>query len=289
MTSNIVLFAFRNVKVFFRDRAAVVYSMFAVIIIIALYFLFLGDSIAESVPEVPNARAVADSWAMAGLLAVIPVTSTLGALGLMIQDKISGAIRDFTVSPIKTHEIVGGYVLSTFIVGIVMSLLGFAFAEAYILSNGGYLLNGAEFAKVMGIMLLSVASGSAVMFAVALFLNSNNAFSAVNSIVGVMIGFLIGAYIPFGFLPSGMATVAKFVPATHSASLFRQVMTERHVENMAAGVPPEDILQFKLDMGIRLGWGDGLISPETSIIILAAACAIFFALAMVKLSIKHKQ
>jgi len=288
MTSNIILFARRNVKVFFRDRAAVTYSMFAAIIIIALYILFLGDTIAESVPDVPNARIITDSWAMAGLLAVVPVTSTLGALGLMIQDKISGAIRDFTVSPIKTHEIVGGYVLSTFVAGVVMSLLAFVFAEVYIVSSGGYLLNGAEFVKVMGILLLSVVSSSAVMFVVALFVNSNNAFSAVNSIVGVMIGFLIGAYIPFGFLPSGVASVAKLVPASHSASLFRQVMTERPMENMA-GVPPEDILQFKLDMGIRFEWGDGLISPEMSIIILAAVAAAFFVFAILKLSIKRKK
>ena len=288
MTSNITLFALRNVKVFFRDRAAVVYSMFAAIIIIALYFLFLGDSIADSIPDMPNARIIADSWAMAGLLAVVPVTSTLGALGLMIQDKISGSIRDLSVSPLRTHEIVGGYVFSTFIIGIVMSSVALVFAEAYILSSGGSLLNATEFAKVLGIMLLSVVSGSAVMFVIALFVNSNNAFSAVNTIIGVMIGFLIGAYIPIGYLPSGMAAVAKIVPATHSASLFRQVMMERPMENMAS-MPPEDILQFKLDMGVRLEWGDGLVSPTMSILVLAAVGVAFFVFATLKLSIKRKE
>lgn len=287
MMSNIVLFARRNIKVFFRDRAGVVYSMFAAIIIIALYFLFLGDFVASSVPEIPDARIIADSWAMGGLLAVVPVTATLGALGLMIQDKISDAIRDFSVSPMRTHEIVGGYVLSTFVIGILMSSLALVFAEAYILSSGGYLLNAAEFAKVIGIMLLSVFSGSAVMFLVALFINSNNAFSAVSTIIGVVIGFLIGAYIPIGQMPSGMAVASEVIPASHSASLFRQVLMERPMEKMA-GVPPEEIMSFELDMGVRFEFGDSLISPEMSALIIAAVGVAFFVLATLKLSIEHK-
>jgi multidrug/hemolysin transport system permease protein len=287
MTSNLVLFTFRNVKVFFRDRVAAVTSMFGAIIIIALYFLFLGDMLASSYPEVPGARVVIDSWAMAGVLAVVPVTTTLGALGLMVQDKVSNAVRDFTVSPMRTYEIVGGYVLSTFIVGMIMSFLALAFAEVYILSNGGSLLNASELVRVVGIILLSVVSASAVMFFVVLFVNSSNAFSAVSSIIGTMIGFLIGAFIPVGFLPSGAAAVVKMVPASHSAALFRQTMMERPMESMA-GMTADELLQFELDMGVKFEWGGGAIGPELSVIILAAAGTVFFVLAMMKLSMKRK-
>ncbi len=37
------IFIKRNLKVFFRDRAAVLFSLLAVFIIIGLYALFLGD------------------------------------------------------------------------------------------------------------------------------------------------------------------------------------------------------------------------------------------------------
>ena len=288
MSSNIILFATRNIKVFFRDRVAVVFSMFAALIVIALYFLFLGDMITEGYSEtLPDARTIIDSWAMAGLMAVVPVTATLGALGIMIQDKITGAVRDFTVSPMKTHEIVGGYVLSTFVIGTALSLLALVFAELYIVSNGGPMLSAAQFVKVIGLVLLSVLSASAVMFFLALFINSNNAYSTASSIVGTMIGFLTGVFIPTGLLPAAMGSVVKIVPASHSASLFRQVMMEKPME-ATAGMSPDDLLSFELDMGVKFEVGDTIITPETSILILVGVCAAFFILAVLKLSIKRK-
>jgi multidrug/hemolysin transport system permease protein len=262
--------------------------MFAALIVIALYFLFLGDMITDGYSEtLPDARIIIDSWAMAGLMAVVPVTATLGALGIMIQDKITGAVRDFTVSPMRTYEMVGGYVLGTFIIGVVLSLLALAFAEIYIVSNGGSLLGAAQFAKVLGLILLSVLSASAVMFLLALFINSNNAYSTANSIVGTLIGFLTGVFIPIGVLPAAMGSVIKIVPASHSASLFRQVMMEKPME-ATAGMSPDDLLKFELDMGIRYEFGNFTVTPEISILILIGVCAAFYMLAVLKLSKKHK-
>ncbi|MCL1811119.1 MAG: ABC transporter permease [Methanomassiliicoccaceae archaeon] len=287
MTSRIILFASRNVKVFFRNRASVIFSMFGALVVIALYFLFLGDVLTESYSGLPNTRALIDSWAMAGLMAVVPVTSTLGALGIMIQDRLTGAVRDFTVSPMKRYEIVGGYVLSTFIIGTILSLLALAFAEVYIVSNGGDLLSMMQFVRVIGIMLLSVASVSAVMLVVALFINSNTAYSAASTIVGTLIGFLTGVFIPIGTLPDAVGTVVKIVPASHSASLFRQVMTEKPMEAMA-GIPPEEMLNFELEMGVRFEFGGHLVTPELSILILIGTCAAFYFIAVLRLSMKQR-
>ena len=287
MNSNLVLFAMRNVKIFFRDRTAVIFSMFAALIVIALYFLFIGESLTAEYSHLPNARLIIDSWAMGGLMGVVPVTTTLAALGVMIQDRISGAVRDFTVSPMKRYEIVGGYVLSTFIISTALSLLSLAFAEAYIISGGGSVLNAVQLASILGLLLLSVVSASAVMLVVALFLYSNNAYSAVSTVVGTLIGFIVGAFIPLGFLPSAVATFAKLIPATHSASLFRQIMMETPMESMA-GMPAEEILDFELNMGVKLGFGGDPVSPEISILILGGVCAVFYFIAVLIISKKQK-
>jgi multidrug/hemolysin transport system permease protein len=71
----------RNLKVFFRDKSAVFFSLLAVFIIIGLYALFLGDVWVNSLTEVHDARFLMDSWIMAGLLAVTSVTTTMGAFG----------------------------------------------------------------------------------------------------------------------------------------------------------------------------------------------------------------
>jgi len=287
MNSNLVLFAMRNVKIFFRDRTAVIFSMFAALIVIALYFLFIGESLTSEYSYLPNARTIIDSWAMGGLMGVVPVTTTLAALGIMIQDRITGAVRDFTVSPMKRYEIVGGYVLSTFIISTTLSLLSLGLAEAYIVSGGGPLLTGIQFASIIGVLLLSVLSASAVMLVVALFLHSNNAYSAVSTVVGTLIGFIVGAFIPLGFLPSAVASFTKIIPATHSASLFRQIFMEKPMESMA-GMPPEEILDFEFKMGIKLGFGGEPISPEISIMILAGVCVLFYFIAIVIMSKKQR-
>lgn len=76
-----ITFAKRNLLVFFKDKSSVFFSLFAVFIIIGLYALFLGDMMAEQVAGLENGRFVMDSWISAGLIAITPVTSTMGALG----------------------------------------------------------------------------------------------------------------------------------------------------------------------------------------------------------------
>nr|NLJ02159.1 ABC transporter permease [Bacillota bacterium] len=77
-----ITFAKRNLKLFFRDRASVFFSLLAVFIIIGLYVLFLGDMVMMDLEGIPGARFLMDSWIMAGLMAVTSVTTTMGALGI---------------------------------------------------------------------------------------------------------------------------------------------------------------------------------------------------------------
>ncbi len=52
--------------------------MLAVLIIIVLYFAFLGDSLSSAYEGVEGMDGIMDSWISAGLLAVASLTSTMG-------------------------------------------------------------------------------------------------------------------------------------------------------------------------------------------------------------------
>ena len=65
-----IYFALRNLKVFYKDKSSVFFSMLAVIIIIVLYFAFLGDAWSAEYQGVDNMRGIMDNWISAGLLAV---------------------------------------------------------------------------------------------------------------------------------------------------------------------------------------------------------------------------
>ena len=158
-----ITFALRNLKLFFRDRASVFFSLLAVFIIIGLYVLFLGDTVMADMEGVPAARFLMDSWIMAGLLAVTAVTTTMGAVGVVVEDRARGT-QDFQTSPIKRSTIVGGYLLSTLTVGVVMGLVALLLTELYIVANGGSILPIAGLVKVLGLILLSTTVSGAILF-----------------------------------------------------------------------------------------------------------------------------
>ncbi len=86
-------FAIRNIKVYFRDKTSVFFSVLSVLIIFVLYALFLGSSWQQTVPSgVEGGQALLDSWLMAGILSVISYTTTAGAMARWSMTKL----RKFT-------------------------------------------------------------------------------------------------------------------------------------------------------------------------------------------------
>lgn len=269
-------FAIRNLKLYFRDRTAVFFSLLAVFIIIGLYVLFLGDTIVSDMAEIKGARFLMDSWIMAGLLAVTSITTTMGAVSVVVDDKSKGIAKDFHCSPLTRTAIVGGYLISTMVVGVIMSIVAFVLAECYILANGGGLLPFLSMLKVIGLVLLSVmASGSMVFFMISFF-KTQNAFAVASTIIGTLIGFLTGIYVPISVLPSPVQTVIRVFPISHAAVLFRQVFMEVPLAQSFLGAPLEMVTEFKTSLGVVFQFGDYTMGVFGSILILILTAISFF-------------
>jgi multidrug/hemolysin transport system permease protein len=280
-------FANRNLKIFFRDRAAVFFSLLAVFIIIGLYVLFLGDVFTSSFEEMEGVRFLMDSWIMAGLLAVSSFTTTMGAFGIMVNDKMTKISKDFNSSPIKRSSIAAGYILSSFSIGVIMSVVTFILAEIYIITSGGDLLEFIPIMKILGLILLTTFVNTSIIFFIVSFFKSENAFATASSVIGTLIGFLTGIYLPIGQLPEVVQWIIKLFPVSHGAVLFRQVMMEAPEKISFAKVPAEYINGFKETMGVTFKFGDTVITPTMSIVFLVVTAAVFFGLSI--LSISRKQ
>ncbi|MHB1347513.1 MAG: ABC transporter permease [Candidatus Humimicrobiaceae bacterium] len=280
----------RNIKLFFRDKTSVFFSLLAVFIIIGLYVLFLGNMMSGNLQDLfgNNARFAVDSWIMAGLLAVISMTTTMGAFGTMVEDTSNKIIKDFSSSPIKRSQLAGGYVLSSFIIGLIISIVALILAEAYIFVGGGKLLSLISLIKLLGVMLLSVFSSSAMVFFIVSFFKSNNAFSTASTIIGTLIGFLTGIYIPIGSLPEAVQVAIKIFPLSHAGALFRQIMMEVPISAAFADLPVQAADSFKEQMGVIFYAGSIRMSPLSSILVLISSGILFYALSVLKFSIKKK-
>lgn len=280
--------AIRNLKLFFRDKSSVFFSLLAVFVIIGLYVLFLGNMITSGLQWLgEGARFIMDSWIMAGLLAVTSLTTTMGAFGVMIEDRTKKVMKDFTASPVKRSALVGGYVLSAFIIGVIMSVVTFVLAEVYIVAYGGEVMSLAGILKVFGCILLCVLSSSAMVFFLVSFFKSNNAFATASTVIGTLVGFLTGIYIPVGQLPEAVQTVIRCFPVSHGGALLRQVMMEAPIA--AANLDAATEEGFRLTLGVNYKFGDAVLGPVPSVVILLVTAAVFYALAIFNVSRKRKE
>ncbi len=278
----------RNLLIFFRDRGSVFFSLLGVLIIIGLYVLFLGDIMVKDLGDLPGARFLMDSWIMSGLLAVTPVTTSLGAMGVVIEDKKYGMYKDFAASPIKRNVLYGGYLISGFLISLILSLVTFFLAEIYIVIYGGELLTAAAAGKALAMILLTTASSGIMMFYMVSWFKSVNTFSAASTVIGTLMGFLTGIYIPVGALPSSIQTVVKLFPPSHAAVLFRRIMMEQAERITFAGAPAENLEAFHLELGAAFQVGKKVLSPAASLIYILIFSGLFLILTMIKITRKER-
>ena len=274
----------RHIKLYFRDKASVFFSMLSVLIIIGLYVLFLGELVKGSGSAAGDAaRFLTDSWIMAGVIATATVTTTLGALGQMVDDLARKINRDFETAPIKRWMIVLSYILSSITIGILMSLFTFALAEVYIVIYGGEVVSFLAFIKMLGIIVLSTITSSSFLFFFVSLVKTMNAFSVISTIVGTLIGFLMGIYVPIGILPTAIQYVIKVFPPSHAASLMRQIMINEVIDLSYLST---DTLQ---ELGIRFFFGDTFLSPLVSILLLIGTTVVFFGISVWVLSKRKRE
>ncbi len=283
-----ITIAKRNMKLFFRDKSSVFFSLLAVFIIIGLYVLFLGDVFSSDMAEFPNPAFLMNSWIMGGMLAVTAITTTMGAFGIMVEDRSNKILKDFYTSPLKRTKLAGGYIVASVAVGIIMTLVTLVLAEIFIVGKGGELLEMDTLLRVLGLIVLSVVSGSSMVFFMVSFFSSNNAFATASTVLGTLIGFLTGIYVPIGSLPDGVQFVIKCFPPSYAAAMLRQNMMQKAIDVNFAGIPAQYADSFKETMGVILKFGDHVVTTQESILILIATTVVFYGLSVISLSRKIK-
>lgn len=281
-------FAKRNLKLYLRDRAAVIFSLLAVFIVIGLYVLFLGNAWTGDLKEFEGAEEMMNNWVMAGVLAITSMTTTLGMLGTMVRDKTEGSEKDFYVAPVKNWHMGAGYMLSAYAVGVFMTFIALLAAEIYIVAEGGAIMGMQAFLKVSGTILLTSLMNTAIaLFLVTLF-RSMNAYTTANIVLGTLIGFLTGIYLPIGSYPTAVQWIVKLFPVSHAALIFRNIMMEPVMETAFQGIPEAVVLEIKEDLGIIYVFGDKELTMEASLLIMAVIAVVFFFLACFQMSKKRR-
>jgi len=274
----------RNAMLYFRDKVNLLLSLLAIFIIIALYGLFLGNVWGDDrIRALPEVDALRQSWLTAGILAVSAITTSMGAFGVIVDDRDKKMDKGFYASKIKRSHITSAYILNAFIVGVIMTIITAIPLSIFIIAIGGTALTFLSYVKAAGIILLASLSGTAMVCFIISMLKSRNASSTASTIMGTLIGFLMGIYLPIGTLPDAVQTAIKIFPPSHAASLLRQIFMEMPMQVTFEGVPTEYLEGFKEAMGVVYTFGEHVITPFVSIIYLIVSALIFYGLSLINM------
>lgn len=278
----------RNLRLYLRDKASVFFSFLSVLIILMLYVLFLGamqiDNLAAQFGDVDGIDWLVSSWIMAGLLTVATVTVPLAAIGILIQDRQDGMIKDFYTSPIDRKILALSYLISAWIIGFIMVFFNYVVGQLYVLSTGGELLGFFPAMQIFGLILLSIITFSSFFFYIALHMKTVSSFGIMSTIVGTLIGFLGGIYIPIGVLGENVQNVMNILPVAHSVTLMRNVYMEGAIDKVFSGAPQEAFDTYSYIYGLEVNIGDFEMGSIHLILAMIAFTLIFYALSVIKLS-----
>lgn len=240
----------RNRKLFFRDKGMFFSALITPFILIVLYAIFLAKVYKDSFTSAfPEGFTITDkliegtvaSQLVAALLAVSCVTVTFCVNLTMVQDKASGARKDFNVSPVSRSKIYLGYFIATVLNSLMVNGLALVIGLLYIGKMGWYL----SFVDVLWIIfdeLLLVLFGSTLSSIISYPLTTQGQMSAVGTIVSAGYGFICGAYMPISNFGSGLQKALSYLPGTYGTSLIKNHMLRGVFEEMESEKMPDELI-----------------------------------------------
>lgn len=268
----------RNMLLYFRDRGAVFISLLSMLIILALMLFFLGDmsvnNITDLLSELPghdtsgdqsNAGLLVLAWTVAGIIPINAVMVALSALSSIIKDKTSGKINSIYTAPVSRLTIALSYIAAACVTSVIICLITLTVSELILCARGMAAFTLSEHLKIFGMIVANCFTYSAMMYLFAVLVKSEGAWSGFGTVIGTLVGFFGGIYLPIGQLSDGLAGVITCTPVIYGTAMFRSVMTSSITNITFADAPRALTEEFRKVMGISLEAFGRTVSP--------AACA----------------
>lgn len=277
MKQNLILIK-RNVKLFFKDKGMFFTSLITPAILLVLYATFLAniyrDSFTSALPDIPDfpekiVNALVGGQLISSILAVSCVTVAFCSNFLMVQDKVSGALRDLKTAPIKPAALAMNYYAATLISSLVICFAATLLCLVYTAIVGWY-MSVTDVLLLFADVFLLVLFGTALSSVINFFLSSQGQISAVGTIISAGYGFISGAYMPISSFGEGMQNAMALLPSTYSTSLVRNHSLRGAFAAMEKeGVPADALEGIKTSLDCNLAFYGNDVSVQAMYCILA--------------------
>lgn len=274
----------RNIKLFFKDKGMFFTSLITPAILLVLYGTFLGnvyrDSFVSSLPEGVTLsdgiiNGLVGGELISSILAVSCVTVAFCSNMLMVQDKVTGAVRDLTVSPVKPSLLSLSYYVANLVSTLLICYGAAGLCLLYVASVGWYMTLNDVLLLLLDIT-LTVLFGNALSSVINFFLSSQGQISAVGTIISSGYGFICGAYMPISSFSDGLQKVISCLPGTYATALIRRhAMNGALLEMQKNGVPKEFVEGIMDSVDCNIYFFGEAVSSTAMYIILIISIIVF--------------
>ena len=281
--STVLILIKRNIKLFFKDKGMFLTSLITPLILLVLYATFLRsvfrNSFLSSVPKgirIPDEilDGLVSGQLVSSLLAVSCVTVAFCSNFLMVQDKVTGALKDLRISPVKSSVLSISYYIASLLSTLLICFSALGICFVYLAVTGWYLSPADVMLLILDVFLL-VLFGTALSSVINFFLSTQGQISAVGTIISAGYGFICGAYMPISNFSSGLQKVISFLPGTYGTVLVRRHSMQGAFAEMAeAGIPAEKIKSFKEGTDCILYFFGNPVSEPVMYLILAGTITV---------------
>ncbi len=244
----------RNIKVYAKDKMAILLSLLTQIIVLGLYLMFLKsnyvDIINNGLEDFKDLVSKADieglvnSWLISGVIGTSVVTVALNTLNLMVKDKEDKIDSDYRASSVKGSTVVMSYfsgaVASTFIISSILLSAGYIFLAC----TGTFCLDIPQQLLVYALTLLGSVSGTLVLMLFISFFKKSATLSSFGVMVSASIGFIVGAYVPVSQFSENVQTIVNLVPGSQIAAMMRNILVGPTIDNIDKTLDGIDKGQF---------------------------------------------
>lgn len=255
----------RNLKIYFRDYMTIFYSLLSMFITIGLMVFFLGDlsaqGIVNALSQFPGRDAATDTananmliliWTGGGIISINAVTVTLACFSGMIDDRKAGRLNAIYTAPISRGTITLSYIAYAWVASLIICAITLGVFEVIAVFKGMQAFSLAVHCKLLGVMCVNSWTFSALMYMLSLLVKTSGAWGAIGTVVGTLVGFFGGIYLPLGSLDSRIQAVIKCFPVIYSSSAFRSIMMQDIMEKTFDGLPSELAEEVTKQFGVSI-------------------------------------
>ena len=216
-----------EVKRFYRQRARVA----GVILSPLLFWLLLGAGFGRSLSVGPATSQSYLEYFFPGALVMIVLFTSIFTMMSVIEDRKEGFLLSVMVAPISRGAIVLGKVLGGATLASLQGLM-FLLLAPFIGVKFGV---GALAVMAVTVFLIAFAL-TALGFAVALVMESNQAFHAVVNLFLLPLWLLSGALFPLSGAQGWMRAVMRMNPLTYGVAVLRDELFPALARDLGVGV-----------------------------------------------------